>query len=153
MDFCGPTSVNSFSETKGVTMKTTGIFFSLLLVALLLGCSKDTPVSQNNTYTFKEVISDSGYGRVVGYEGYFSPELSPRGYPQPYPSGYVMTNFSWEAGTPASLYRIYLLGRDTDLAKAIRVRASGNWQAVRRTIDTNVTAYITLKIDSLEILE
>ena len=134
-------------------MKVKAIFFSIILVALVLGCSKSNPVGQNNTYTLKEIVSDTGYGTVAGYEGYLRIESGPQGFPGPYPSGYVMTNYSWEAGAPDSFYAVYLLGRDTDLAKATRVRATGNWQSVTRTIDTHVSAYIKMSIDSLEILE
>jgi len=64
-----------------------------------------------------------------------------------------MTDFAWEQGAPDSLYRIYLQGSESDLAKAHRVRVTGSWTCVTRTVAASVFHYINLSIDSLEILE
>ncbi len=135
-------------------MKGLTIVISFVVLWLTCGCSKETSVSQTNNQKVQEAISDCGHGTVMGWEGYFSPELSPVGYPQPLPPGYAMSRFTWEQGAPDSSYNmLYLEGQESDLAKARRLRATGNWKAVTRTIGAYVAHYVILSIDSLEILE
>jgi hypothetical protein len=131
------------------------VVLSFFLLCLMCGCSKDNPVDQKNTPIGDEVIYATGRGTVVGWQGYFSPETSPLGYPQPLPPGYAMSGFTWEQGAPtdSSYWMLYLRGRESDLAKAHRVRATGNWEAIQRIVGTSSAKYISLSIDSLEVLE
>ncbi len=135
-------------------MKTLTFAICFVLLGIVSGCSKDTSVNQSNHQQFQDVASGSGYGTVVGYEGYFSPELGPDGRVSPLPSGYLMSNVTWEVGAPDSSYsRIYLQGKESDLAKAVRIRVTGHWTATTRTVGTGVYHFVDLSIDSLQILE
>jgi hypothetical protein len=131
------------------------VVLSFILLCLMCGCSKDTPVDQKNTPIGDEVIYATGRGTVAGWQGYVSPALSPLDYPQPLPPGYAMSGFTWEQGPPTdSTYAmVYLHGKESDLAKAHRVRATGNWEAIERTCGKGSSRYISLAIDSLEVLE
>ncbi len=136
-------------------MRSIAIVISFMLLWLTCGCTKDSPTDQNRIGIGDEVIYASGRGTIVGWQGYFSPALSPFDYPPPLPSGYAMSSFTWEQGAPSdsSYMMVYLHGRESDLAKARRVRATGTWDAIERTFSMGVSHYINLSIDSLEILE
>jgi len=149
----GLVSSSSFCE-KVVIMKTLTFVIPFVLLGIVSGCSRDTSVNQSNNQQFQDVASGSGYGTVVGYEGYFSPGLGPEGQVSPLPSGYLMSNVTWEAGAPDSSYsRVYLQGKEGDLARAMRVRVTGHWTATARTVGTHVYHFHYLSIDSLQILE
>lgn len=136
-------------------MKHSALVISFILPCLIFGCSKDASVDQKNTPIGDEAIYATGRGTVAGWQGYFSPALSPLDYPQPLPPGYAMAGYTWEQGAPtdSSYWMVYLHGRESDLAKAHRVRATGNWDAIQRIVGTSSARYINLSIDSLEILE
>ncbi len=135
-------------------MKVSLFVISFVLLGIVCGCNKDASVNQSGNQQFREDTSAIGYGTVVGYEGYFSPEVGPHGEVSIFPPGYVMTNYDWIQGAPDTLHpRIYLTGKASDLSKAHRVRVRGNWAATMRTDGTDSLLYINMSIDSLEVLE
>ncbi len=136
-------------------MRTLSIITSFTILWLMCGCAKDETITDDSDLKFQKIVSDSGRGTVVGWQGYFSPSLSPFGYQDVWPGGYRMSNFTWERGeSPDSTFgAIYLFGRETDLSKAHRVRVTGNWVTETRTLGTQTARLVNLTIDSLEVLE
>ena len=127
-------------------MKSFIVFLLLALSIIVYSCSNETSVNQ--------ISGTASHGTVTGYVSYFSPEVLPRHQPSPYPPGYVLSNFSWLAGSPTGPYdKIYLQGRENELANAIRITATGEWFINTAMIGPDVYRFVILSIDSLTVLE
>ena len=136
-------------------MRVSVFVISLLLFGILCDCGNENSVNQTTKPIFRLDTTATGYGTVAGYQGYFSAELGPNGDVSIVPSGYVMTNYTWERGGPAdtSHQRICLFGRETEHSRAIRVRSTGGWGAMRATYGVDTFRYIKMSIDSLQVLK
>lgn len=95
----------------------------------------------------------NGNSTIEGFVGYFSPGTSPFGYHSIGSGGYMLSDFVWLSDTPScSFSAVYLEGKEDQLAKAVYVRAKGEWIEENIVTEKEECHYLKLVVDSLQII-